>query len=95
MVLSKDGIYSSGNPIQGGLMDSMRKTVAVVDDENDILDLVSFQLERAGFNAKCFSNASEFLDSLKETLPDLVVIDLMLTGTTLMGNPACWIHSYR
>ena len=76
-------------------MDSLRKTVVVVDDAHDILDLVSFHLERAGFNAKCFSNASEFLDSFEETLPDLVVIDLMLTGTTLMGNPAYWIHSYR
>ncbi|MCK4506774.1 MAG: response regulator [Candidatus Aegiribacteria sp.] len=67
-------------------MDSMRKTVAVVDDEHDILDLVSIHLERAGFNAKCFSNAAEFLDSLKETLPDLVVLDLMLTGIILMEN---------
>jgi DNA-binding response OmpR family regulator len=69
------------------MMDSMRKTVAVVDDEHDILDLVSFHLERAGFNAKCFSNASEFLDSLKETLPDLLILDLMLPD--MHGTEVC------
>ena len=68
-------------------MDSLRKTVIVVDDEQDILDLVSLHLERAGFNAKCFSNALDFLDSLKETLPDLVILDLMLPD--MHGTEVC------
>ncbi len=68
-------------------MDSLRKTVVIVDDEHDILDLVSLHLERAGFDAKCFSNASDFLDSLEETLPDLVILDLMLPD--MHGTEVC------
>ena len=68
-------------------MDSLRNTVFVVDDEHDILDLVSLHLERAGFNAKCFSNAAEFLDSLGESLPDLVILDLMLPD--IHGTEVC------
>ncbi len=68
-------------------MDSVRKTVSVVDDEHDILDLVSLHLERAGFSTKCFSNAAEFFDSIKETMPDLLILDLMLPD--MHGTEVC------
>lgn len=59
--------------------DFSRKTVSIVDDEPDILQLVSLRLEREGFNTKGFLSGREFLDSLeKEEAPDLVVLDLML-----------------
>jgi DNA-binding response OmpR family regulator len=55
-----------------------RKRVAVVDDEADILELVSIHLDRAGFDVMQYGNAAVFLDALKTDVPDLVILDLML-----------------
>ncbi len=56
----------------------MGRLVAVVDDEPDILELVSIHLERASFEVKAFPDASGFLRSLRKRTPDLLVLDLML-----------------
>ncbi len=59
----------------------MGRLVAIVDDEPDILELVSIHLERAGFEVKAFPDASGFLRSLRKRTPDLLVLDLMLPDT--------------
>jgi two-component system phosphate regulon response regulator PhoB/two-component system alkaline phosphatase synthesis response regulator PhoP len=56
----------------------MTRTVAVVDDEPDIVELVSLHLKKSSFNVKCFSNGSKFLAYIKSSQPDLVILDLML-----------------
>lgn len=53
-------------------------TIAVVDDEPDIVDLVSLHLERSGFRVKSFSNGKELFKSLRTSIPDLIILDLML-----------------
>jgi len=53
-------------------------TIAVVDDEPDIVDLVSLHLERSGYRVKSFSNGKELFKSLRTSLPDLIILDLML-----------------
>jgi two-component system phosphate regulon response regulator PhoB/two-component system alkaline phosphatase synthesis response regulator PhoP len=57
---------------------SMGKLVVIVDDEPDILDLVSLHLERANFRVRGYENASSFFKFLEKETPDLVVLDLML-----------------
>jgi two-component system phosphate regulon response regulator PhoB/two-component system alkaline phosphatase synthesis response regulator PhoP len=54
------------------------RLVAVVDDEPDILELVSLHLKRAGFAVRTFPDAGRFEKSLASGLPDLVILDLML-----------------
>lgn len=54
------------------------KTIAVVDDEDDILELLDINLKKAGYKVKTFSEADPFLQYLKNNAPDLVVLDLML-----------------
>lgn len=56
----------------------MRKVVAVVDDEQDIVELVSVHLEKAGFVPKGFNDAKSFFRFLKKQTPDLLILDLML-----------------
>ncbi len=56
----------------------MKKTIAIVDDETDILNLVSINLEKAGFNAIKFETAAELKKFLVQELPDLLILDLML-----------------
>jgi len=54
------------------------KLIAIVDDEPDIIELVSLHLEKAGFKAKGFLDAEQFLKFLDRTKPDLIILDLML-----------------
>ena len=56
----------------------MSRLIAVVDDEPDILELVSLHLSKAGFSVRTFPDAGRFQKSLASSLPDLVVLDLML-----------------
>jgi len=59
----------------------MSKLIAIVDDEPDILELVSLHLKKSGFKIKEFLNPRNFLDFIKETTPDLLILDLMLPDT--------------
>lgn len=56
----------------------MHKLIAVVDDEPDIVDLVTIHLEKSNFSTKGFLNSKSFLKFLKGKIPDLVILDLML-----------------
>jgi two-component system phosphate regulon response regulator PhoB/two-component system alkaline phosphatase synthesis response regulator PhoP len=56
----------------------MSKLIAIIDDEPDIVELVSVNLKKAGFDTRGFSNLESFLFFLKKQTPDLVILDLML-----------------
>jgi two-component system phosphate regulon response regulator PhoB/two-component system alkaline phosphatase synthesis response regulator PhoP len=56
----------------------LSRLVAVVDDEPDILELVSLHLSKAGFSVRTFPDAGRFQKSLISGQPDLVILDLML-----------------
>jgi two-component system phosphate regulon response regulator PhoB/two-component system alkaline phosphatase synthesis response regulator PhoP len=56
----------------------LSRLIAVVDDEPDIRELVALHLKRAGFSVRTFPDAGQFQKSLAGTVPDLVVLDLML-----------------
>jgi two-component system phosphate regulon response regulator PhoB/two-component system alkaline phosphatase synthesis response regulator PhoP len=56
----------------------MNKTIAIVDDEKDIVELVSINLTKNNFKSLEFYDAKSFLDSLKAHKPDLLLLDLML-----------------
>jgi len=55
-----------------------KSLIAAVDDERDILELLEIHLQKAGFVVKTFEKAAPFIAFLKQHLPDLVVLDLML-----------------
>lgn len=56
----------------------MAKLIAVLDDEPDILELVSLHLRKAGFRVEGFADATGFYTALGREVPALVVLDLML-----------------
>ena len=56
----------------------MSSLIAIVDDERDIVELVSLHLTKAGFKVSEFTDADGFMAFLRTTTPDLVVLDLML-----------------
>lgn len=59
----------------------MEKVVAIVDDEKDILELVSHHLKREGYKVKEFLNGKDFIMYLDSVIPDLTLLDIMLPGT--------------
>ena len=54
--------------------------IAIVDDEEDIVELVSHHLKREGFKVKEFYNGRDFLSYIESVIPDLAVLDIMLPG---------------
>ncbi|HDD53545.1 MAG: DNA-binding response regulator [Aquificota bacterium] len=56
----------------------MKKTIAIVEDERDIAELVSFHLEREGFNTIIFQDGDSFLAYIERNICDFLVLDLML-----------------
>jgi len=56
------------------------KQILVVDDEEDILELVSFNLSKVGYQVICTVTGEEALEVTRKRRPDLMVLDLMLPG---------------
>ncbi len=52
--------------------------ILVVDDEQDMLDLIAYNLGRQGYEVETASNGLSALQKVRRHLPDLVVLDLML-----------------
>jgi two-component system alkaline phosphatase synthesis response regulator PhoP len=57
---------------------SVNESIFVLDDEPDILELVTLNLVRGGFKPRGFKRALDLLRALRETRPDLFILDLML-----------------
>jgi len=57
----------------------MSRSIAIVDDEPDIVELVALRLEKAGFKVGKFLDGESFVDAIEEgRRPDLIILDLML-----------------
>ena len=54
--------------------------ILVVDDEEDILELVRFNLAKEGYQVICATTGEKAVEITRSELPDLVVLDLMLPG---------------
>lgn len=67
----------------------MTAKILVVDDEPDIVELVSFNLKEEGFQVFSAANGPEALNVARAVLPDLIVLDLMLPD--LDGVAVCEI----
>jgi DNA-binding response OmpR family regulator len=56
------------------------RTVLVADDDEDILQLVAFRLERAGYTVVTAPDGQQALVAAREHQPDLAVLDVMMPG---------------
>ncbi len=54
------------------------RTIMVVDDNPDIVDILRITLESKGFNVRCAHSGLELFASLKEQMPDLILLDIMM-----------------
>ena len=54
--------------------------IVVVEDEPDIQDIISYNLQREGFEVDTYDNGHTGLQAITEQQPDTVILDLMLPG---------------
>ena len=57
---------------------SYQKTIMVVDDNLDILNIARAVLEGEGYKVICARSGTEVFSQLEEQKPDLIVLDIML-----------------
>lgn len=58
----------------------MKRKIMVVDDEPDIVYLLTNMLEKAGYQVSGASSGEKALQMLAEEKPDLVLLDIMMPG---------------
>ena len=59
-----------------------RPIVLVADDDPDILELIAFRLERAGYDVVRATDGEQALQLATELHPDLAVLDVMMPKLT-------------
>ena len=56
----------------------MKRTIALIDDDRNILTSISMALEKEGFNVQTYLDGESALIGLSRTPPDLAVIDIKM-----------------
>lgn len=56
----------------------MNPTILIIEDEKDLAQLVSYNLEQASFRTKIEANGSDGYERAQRESPDLILLDLML-----------------
>ena len=62
-----------------------KENILIVDDEEDVLELVRYNLDKNGYNTETATTGEEALAKARAKLPDLVILDLMLPGIDGLG----------
>ena len=71
-----------------------KRTIMVVDDNPDLVDILRIMLESKGFNVRCAYSGKDLFAGLEEQKPDLILLDIMMPEmdglevlTRIKGNP--------
>lgn len=70
-------------------MEPKGKKVLVADDENDILEIINYNLTREGYEVFTAKDGNEALEKARQIHPDLVILDIMMPYKT--GVEVCRI----
>ena len=65
----------------------VKADILVVEDEEEILELVAYNLTKEGYAVRTVTSGEDALDKVRQQAPDLIVLDLMLPG--LDGLEVC------
>lgn len=55
-------------------------SVLVVEDDDSIVEALNFLMETAGFTVRIARDGLEAIDMAKQSVPDLMILDVMLPG---------------
>ncbi len=68
-------------------MSETQSKILLVDDEVDILEFISYNLEKEGYKVFTAQNGAEAIKVAEKTLPDLIILDVMMPE--MDGIAAC------
>ena len=55
-----------------------KRTIMVVDDHQDVVDILRIMLESKGFNVRCAYSGKDLFAGLEDLKPDLIILDIMM-----------------
>jgi len=58
----------------------MSQLIVVIEDEEDIRELIRYNLDKEGYRVLAANSGEEGLELVMNSMPDLIVLDLMLPG---------------
>ncbi len=74
----------------------MSRKVLIVDDEPNIVLSLEFLMEEAGYDVRSVTDGQQALDAVREDVPDLILLDIMLPKLDgyeicreIRANPRC------
>jgi two-component system, OmpR family, alkaline phosphatase synthesis response regulator PhoP len=56
----------------------MKRKILIVDDDEDILQLLKYNLEKEGYEVKTLGNSKRAVSTAKLFFPDLIILDIMM-----------------
>jgi len=59
-------------------MNDKQKTILIVDDEEDFIEMMSIRLKGCGYNVETALNGVEGFEKAKQVQPDLILLDIMM-----------------
>ena len=63
-------------------MEGKPKRILIADDEPDILEIVSYNLGKEGYEIYTAKDGNEAIDKAKQLHPDLIILDIMMPKKT-------------
>lgn len=66
---------------------SNKRDILLVDDDPDFVEAVKVIVEKAGYDVRVAFDGQEGVEAVKEKLPDLIVLDVMMP--VMNGHEAC------
>lgn len=57
-----------------------REKILVIEDEDDIIELLTYNLTKEGYQVSCVTSGEEGLSAARAIHPDVILLDLMLPG---------------
>ncbi len=70
-------------------MEGKPKQILIADDEQDILEIISYNLIREGYEVYTAKNGDEAIERARQLHPDLIILDIMMPQKT--GVEVCAI----
>ena len=87
MSKSKFGILGLELPKEHDVAPRQTPTILIVDDEEDILELLAYNLEREGYQTLVARDGQKAINVAESTQPDLIILDIMMPNVD--GLEAC------
>jgi len=76
----REAVRSGEQPVEVGVCTAAKKTILVVEDLPDFVRAVSRKLRSRGFEVMVARDGASAMDAVREREPDLVVLDVDLSG---------------